>query len=81
MTLKTTRSRPRRPASSSLVKTVGRAPNLPSQVARLISDEILSGRFKPGDRLPTERELAETFGVTRNVVREAIAKLRFDCRA
>jgi GntR family transcriptional repressor for pyruvate dehydrogenase complex len=78
MTLETTRSRPRRPASSSLVKTVGRAPNLPSQVARLISDEILAGRFKPGDRLPTERELAETFGVSRNVVREAIAKLRFE---
>jgi DNA-binding FadR family transcriptional regulator len=57
---------------------VGRAPNLPSQVARLISDEIPAGRFKPGDRLPTERELAETFGVSRNVVREAIAKLRFE---
>jgi DNA-binding FadR family transcriptional regulator len=60
------------------IKTLGRAPNLPSQVARMISDEILASRFKVGDRLPTERELAETFGVSRNVVREAIARLRFE---
>ena len=43
----------------------------------MISDEILGGRFKAGERLPTERELAETFGVSRNVVREAIARLTF----
>jgi DNA-binding FadR family transcriptional regulator len=62
----------------SAIKTIGRAPNLPSQVARMISNEILAGRFQVGDRLPTERELAETFGVSRNVVREAIARLRFE---
>jgi DNA-binding FadR family transcriptional regulator len=44
----------------------------------MISDEILAGQFQAGDRLPTERELAETFGVSRNVVREAIARLRFE---
>ena len=60
------------------MKTVGRPPNLPSQVARMISDEILAGRFRAGDRLPTERELAESFGVSRNVVREAIARMRFE---
>jgi DNA-binding FadR family transcriptional regulator len=59
------------------MKAVGRAPNLPSQVARIISDDILAGRFRVGDRLPTEREFAEAFGVSRNVIREAIAKLRF----
>ena len=63
---------------NSAMRTLGRAPNLPSQVARLISDEILAGRFRMGDRLPTEREFAESFGVSRNVVREAIAKLRFE---
>jgi GntR family transcriptional regulator, transcriptional repressor for pyruvate dehydrogenase complex len=60
------------------MKTVGRTPNLPSQVAQMISDEILAGRFRVGDRLPAEREFAETFGVSRNVVREAIARLRFE---
>lgn len=65
-------------AGNSAMRTVGRAPNLPSQVAQMISAEILSGRIRRGDRLPTERELAELFGVSRNVVREAIAKLRFE---
>ena len=32
--------------------------------------------LKPGDQLPTEQALAKTFGVSRNVVREAIARLR-----
>ena len=68
----------RKPAEGIAIRTLGRAPNLPSQVARMISDEILAGRFQLGDRLPTERELAETFGVSRNVVREAIARLRFE---
>jgi GntR family transcriptional regulator, transcriptional repressor for pyruvate dehydrogenase complex len=75
---RTTGSRRRKSAEGIAVKTLGRAPNLPSQVARMISDEILAGRFRGGDRLPTERELAETFGVSRNVVREAIARLTFE---
>jgi DNA-binding FadR family transcriptional regulator len=36
---------------------------------------ILSGRFKPGERLPTERELTEQFKVSRVVVREAVREL------
>jgi hypothetical protein len=32
-------------------------------------------RLEPGDRLPSERLLAERFGVTRAIVREAFAKL------
>ena len=55
---------------------VGRDANLPVQVARRISGQILDGRLKPGDRLPTEQELAAIFDVSRNVVREAIARLR-----
>ena len=38
------------------------------------------GRLKPGDQLPTEQALATTFGVSRNVVREAIARLRSEGR-
>jgi GntR family transcriptional repressor for pyruvate dehydrogenase complex len=79
MTAARTTGRPRRkPAEGLSTRTLGRAPNLPSQVARMISDGILAGRFRVGDRLPTERELAEAFGVSRNVVREAIARLRFE---
>jgi len=67
-----------RPAKEGAMKRISRTPSLPSQVARMISDEILAGRFRVGDRLPAEREFAETFGVSRNVVREAIARLRFE---
>lgn len=51
---------------------------LPSRVASILSQEISSGRLKPGDRLPTEHQIAESLGISRNVVREAIAQLRAD---
>jgi DNA-binding FadR family transcriptional regulator len=55
---------------------LNRGPHLPALVASSISREIAQGRLKPGDQLPSEQALATTFGVSRNVVREAIAKLR-----
>ncbi|TJV25737.1 MAG: FadR family transcriptional regulator, partial [Mesorhizobium sp.] len=39
---------------------------------------IEGGDIIPGARLPTESQLADKFGVSRNVVREAIAQLRAD---
>lgn len=59
---------------------ISRAPHLPALVASSISREIAEGRLKPGDQLPTEQALARTFGVSRNVVREAIARLRSENR-
>ena len=60
-------------------------------VARAILDMIESGSYPPGTRLPGERELAERFGVSRVVVREAEISLeavgrnndhrRSNCRA
>lgn len=58
------------------VRQVEREVKLPVRVAKLISSEIIDGRLRPGDQLPTEQELANMFGVSRNVVREAIARLR-----
>ncbi len=55
---------------------VNRGPHLSTLVASSISREIAQGRLNPGDQLPTEQELAQTFGVSRNIVREAIARLR-----
>jgi DNA-binding FadR family transcriptional regulator len=53
-----------------------RADQLPRQIAMQIGREISEGRLVPGDRLPTEHALAKSFGVSRTVVREAIAQLR-----
>jgi DNA-binding FadR family transcriptional regulator len=59
---------------------VNRGPHLSTLVASSISREIAQGRLKTGDQLPTEQALAQTFGVSRNVVREAIARLRSEGR-
>jgi GntR family transcriptional regulator, transcriptional repressor for pyruvate dehydrogenase complex len=40
-----------------------------------IRSAIFSGRLRPGDRLPTERELTEQFGVSRVTVRDALRAL------
>jgi len=46
------------------------------QIVAQIESDVLSGRLRKGDRLPTERELAEQFGVSRTAVREAVKALR-----
>lgn len=45
------------------------------EVRQQIDAAIRNGDFAPGDRLPSERELVETFGVSRVSVREAIGSL------
>ena len=45
------------------------------QVAEHIRDAILGGSFSPGDPLPSERDLADQFGVNRSSVREALHRL------
>jgi len=40
-----------------------------------IEEKILSGEWKIGDRLPTERELVDTFGTSRTVVNAGLAEL------
>jgi GntR family transcriptional repressor for pyruvate dehydrogenase complex len=45
------------------------------QIVHQIQAAIRDDGLREGDRLPTERELAETFGVSRSVVREAIKVL------
>jgi GntR family transcriptional repressor for pyruvate dehydrogenase complex len=45
------------------------------EIVAKIKDMIDKGRFKSGDQLPVERELAEVFRVSRSSVREAIRSL------
>jgi DNA-binding FadR family transcriptional regulator len=46
-----------------------------SDVIAQIRRAILSGQYRPGDRLPTEREMAQQFGVSRVTVRDALRAL------
>ena len=60
---------------NNLYTPVKRQEKLSYQVAEQIQQIILSPDLKPGDRLPTERELGENFNVSRTVIREAIRTL------
>ncbi|HVH02550.1 MAG TPA: FadR/GntR family transcriptional regulator [Amaricoccus sp.] len=57
---------------------VGRAPrqSLTSMLIEAVTERIQSGQYKRGDQLPTEKDMIEEFGVSRTVVREAIANLK-----
>jgi DNA-binding FadR family transcriptional regulator len=51
--------------------------NLSEVVAGRIKEYILEHHLRPGDRLPTEQELADRFGVSRVSTREATKALQF----
>ncbi|RUS59908.1 FCD domain-containing protein [Pseudorhodobacter sp. E13] len=51
------------------------AEKLSSAVVRQIEQLILRGILRPGERLPSERELSERMGVSRPSLRDAIAEL------
>ncbi len=46
-----------------------------SSIANTLETEIGSGHYAPGERLPTEAQLAARFGVNRHTVRRALAHL------
>jgi GntR family transcriptional regulator len=50
-------------------------PSLIERIKKDLLDRIIDGRFAPGERLPSEPELAEVLGVSRNSLREAIGLL------
>ncbi len=54
---------------------IGRKKTLRNEVASYLKELIKSGKLQPGDRLPTEREMAEKFGVSRTVIRDAVKTL------
>ncbi|MDP3278696.1 MAG: GntR family transcriptional regulator [Deltaproteobacteria bacterium] len=56
-------------------ETAPEALNVVDPCVLALRDEILSGRLRPGDRLPSERDLAARFAVNRVSVRSALARL------
>ncbi len=67
-------AKPIREDMSQLIQPV-RPTKVSSQVAEQIIRLIKEGVFKVGERLPSEKELAELMGVSRASVREALAAL------
>ena len=63
-----------RPANP--VFTVVSEPKVADRVASLLLRQIATGVFTPGERLPGERTLAETLGVSRVSVRAALQRLK-----
>jgi len=52
--------------------------NLVKHVSENLRNEIASGRFEVGEKLPSQSLLTERFEVSRTVIREAIASLQAD---
>lgn len=50
--------------------------NLSEQIASSIEEMILTQKLKSGDKLPSEQQLADDFGSSRNMVREAMKTLK-----
>ncbi|MGW5616535.1 winged helix-turn-helix domain-containing protein [Streptomyces sp. NPDC003877] len=50
----------------------------PQEIADDLRERIRAGELRPGDRLPTQAELAEEFGVERGTVRQALRVLQED---
>jgi GntR family transcriptional regulator len=68
----------RNPAQASIAATPSEAVPLYRQIAAEILAKLTAGELAPGDRVPSEPELAETYGVARMTARKAIESLVLD---
>lgn len=62
------------------VNLAARRGSLTSAVIEQLSSRIASGTYLPGQKLPSEQALCAEFGVSRTVLREAVASLRLGGR-
>lgn len=62
------------PGALSGIAPIRREP-LATEIARRLVEYLLSGQVGPGGRMPSERQLAQAFGVGRSAMREAIKSL------
>ena len=47
------------------------------QLEEILKEKITSGEWRPGDKLPSEPELCEIYGVSRTVVRQALQEMEY----
>ena len=65
----------RRKADLGIVPQRNPAIRLSDRIANELETRILNGAIHAGDQLPTEGELADLFGVSRTVIRDAVRGL------
>lgn len=49
-----------------------------TKIGKILKEEISQGKYKVGDKLPTERDISERFDVSRTIVREAMVMLEVE---
>ena len=72
---------PTLPAMTESADTAGglrRVKKFSDQIYEAIMARIVDGTLPEGEKLPPESALSDTFGVSRPVIREALARLRAD---
>jgi GntR family transcriptional repressor for pyruvate dehydrogenase complex len=61
---------------NQFMSLVGPVETRSAEMHRVLRGAILSGRYGPGDALPSERQLSEELGASRHAVREALKRLQ-----
>src|SRR6201990_2294909 len=64
--------------SLSVTQPLSARRSLTGELVVPLTDDITGAKIPPGSRLPTEQEMIAATGVSRTVVREAVAALRAD---
>jgi DNA-binding FadR family transcriptional regulator len=68
----------RAPKNLALLQPLQAPRNLTAELVSRLTADIVSGKLPPGSQLPTEQEMIAATGVSRTVIREAVAALRAD---
>src|SRR5258708_35672061 len=71
---KSDKSRP--PGYAAAFRPLQAPRGLTHELVERLTADIIGGKLAPGSRLPTEQEMIATTGVSRTVVREAVAALQ-----
>ena len=64
------------PSRAPTFRPISQGPNLTGNLAGALQARIEAGELGPGQQLPTEQAIVASTGVSRTVVREALASLR-----
>jgi len=60
---------------ASVFQKIGKGQTLSQEIQQKIEEAITNKTFKPGEKLPTEKEMCEMFAVSRTALREALQML------